>query len=137
MLILVIWQWPQSGANTSGQGVLFHFDRCGFFGREVERLQVVVRISGHAALLHAVSYCEDNVIHLEERDDCYIILITLIPDFCLLEKSCLLESIRIHKMFSVVNNTDRGSVGLGTGCTSVECSREWRGCRESPYRELG
>ena len=51
MLILVIWQWPQSGANTSGQGVLSNFDRCGFFGREVERLQVVVRISGHAALL--------------------------------------------------------------------------------------
>ena len=85
----------------------------------------------------AVSYCEDNVIHLEERDDCYIILITLIPDFCLLEKSCLLESIRIHKMFSVVNNSEQASVGLGTGCTNVECSREWRGCRESPYRELG
>ena len=62
------------------------------------------------------------MIHLEKREDCYIILIIRILDFCMLDKSCVLESTRKGKMFSVVNKTKQVSVCLGTGSISAAVS---------------
>ena len=123
MLILVIWQWPPSRANRSGQGALSRCDPCRLLQFPTVYVPWGGKVQFPAEIV--VGCCsfplwraQDDTSGMEWSGR--IVILSSLSG--VLDKSCVLESTRKGQMFSVVKKSKQVSVCLETGCISAAVS---------------